>query len=277
MNMRSTNIAVLFVFLVSLIWSAPAHAGEVYDRVMKSQTIRCGYISWAPYLIQNANTGEFSGLSYEYMEALGKELDLEIEWTEETGWGTFYEGLKAGRFDVMCVPIWRSGHRARHSLLSEPVYLNSMFAFVREDDNRFETLESLNVPDVTIAVFEGDITQVIRKQKYPEAHELAIVEMSGAASSLLSVADGKADAVIMAPGQVEIFNREADVKLKAAANGQQVRSFENVLAVPLHEFALKTLLDAGVMAFNRTDAYEDLIARFQPEFSSARIMYEGEQ
>ena len=40
------------------------------------------------------------------MNAIGKTLDLKIEWTEEVGWGNIGEGLKAGRYDMACVSMW---------------------------------------------------------------------------------------------------------------------------------------------------------------------------
>jgi hypothetical protein len=72
----------------------------VYDRVMKSQTIRCGYGLWSVYLHKDPNTGKMGGIYYDYMEALGKNLGLKIEWTEEVGWGDYIAGLKGDRFDA---------------------------------------------------------------------------------------------------------------------------------------------------------------------------------
>ncbi|MCI5060578.1 MAG: transporter substrate-binding domain-containing protein, partial [Alphaproteobacteria bacterium] len=95
-----------FILLLALLtFSFPAIAADqnvAYDRIEKSRKIRCGYGIWHPTIIKDPATGEMSGIIYEYVEALGTALGLEIEWTEEIGWGEFPTALKTGRIDVMC-------------------------------------------------------------------------------------------------------------------------------------------------------------------------------
>ncbi|MCB1556441.1 MAG: hypothetical protein KDJ15_03915, partial [Alphaproteobacteria bacterium] len=54
------------VLLTVFFLGKTAHAMDSgYDRVMRTGTIRCGYIAFPPYLMQDLNTGEFSGLAYD--------------------------------------------------------------------------------------------------------------------------------------------------------------------------------------------------------------------
>src|ERR1700722_20209029 len=63
----------------------PVVKESAYDRVMRTQTIRCGYVLRTPLLVKDPNTAQLSGLFYEYVENLGKALHLKIEWSEEMG------------------------------------------------------------------------------------------------------------------------------------------------------------------------------------------------
>ncbi len=95
------------LILLLIMFSFPTYADEssVYDRVMKSGKIICGYGIYDPSLIKNPNTGEFSGIFYEVTNELGRRLGLEIEWAEETGYGVIAEGFRTNRFDVFVQPF----------------------------------------------------------------------------------------------------------------------------------------------------------------------------
>src|ERR1700735_3304508 len=97
------TILISAVVALAVAWFAvaklPQSASSVktataYERVMRTGTIRCGYVRWYPYFTKELKTGELSGLNYDAMAAIGEELDLKIEWAEEVGWGNLGEGLK---------------------------------------------------------------------------------------------------------------------------------------------------------------------------------------
>src|SRR5438874_1363658 len=81
-------------------------ANVVYDRVMSSGVIHCGYVVYPPGLLKDPNTGKLSGVFYDIMESAAKSLQLRLEWTEEVGWGSMIEGLQANRYDMICSPVW---------------------------------------------------------------------------------------------------------------------------------------------------------------------------
>ena len=59
-----------------------------YDRVMRTRTLRCGYVLYAPAVMKSLNTGAFSGIVYEITELMGKRLGLKVEWAEEVSFGS---------------------------------------------------------------------------------------------------------------------------------------------------------------------------------------------
>src|SRR5688572_21529801 len=55
-------------------------AASVYDRVMQSGTMRCGYVIDPPGCRMDPNTKKLSGIGIETIELLGKNLNLKVEW-----------------------------------------------------------------------------------------------------------------------------------------------------------------------------------------------------
>src|SRR6202012_5680823 len=94
---------------------------SAYQRVMRTQTIRCGYVLWTPFLVKDPNSGKLSGVFYDYTEALAKALHLKIEWDEEMGWADFPSALNEGRVDVMCGGSRPNSSRAREIDFVKPI------------------------------------------------------------------------------------------------------------------------------------------------------------
>lgn len=233
------------------------------SRIVQTKTIRCGYITYPPYLIKDPNSGEFSGVAYDFMTAIANEMDVKLQWVEEVGWGTFQEGLKGNRYDVMCVPVWQSGQRAQVALLTKPLYYNGLYAATRADDNRFDKgYDSINQPDVRVSVVDGDVTQAVKKLLFPKAKELATTQLSDKAQEVLSVSTKKADVVFVNIDQLNRYNASASAKLKLALNGKPVRYFANSLAVKHGEHDLKAALDSTIEAISNSGQASQIIAKY---------------
>ena len=101
----------------------PTKKESAYERVMRTGVLKCGYALWPPHMLtKEANTGEIKGLMPDLMQILSKKLDLKLEWTEETGWGSFIESLKSNRVDVFCAGVWRNAERGRYISYVEPLF-----------------------------------------------------------------------------------------------------------------------------------------------------------
>src|SRR6185369_9745395 len=122
-----------FLALFLSLCALPAHGDDsaTFDRINKSGTLRCGYGLSYPNLLKDPNTGELSGTSKDVTEALAEQLNLKVEWTEETGFGTAETGIAAGRFDVMCSDVCTLPDRTRRAWFSRPYQIEPMYAFVR--------------------------------------------------------------------------------------------------------------------------------------------------
>jgi ABC-type amino acid transport substrate-binding protein len=241
---------MLLTAAVFFAFPAPVRAAEsedVYDRIIASGTIRCGYWTWPPFLKKDPNTGALTGPTFDYMEAVGKELGLKIEWTEEVAAGEFIAGLETNRYDVMCMSLWPDAARLKNITLSQPIFYSVVYAVTREGDHRFDgDLDKINDSGVTVAAIDGDITYSVSADLYPKAKILALPQSSDVSQILQSVANKKADIVFVDAGLVKDFNKNNPQKLALVGNALPVKIFPEVLGVKNGELHLKAMLDAAI-------------------------------
>jgi len=247
---------------------------SAYERIMRTDTIRCGYAMWPPYLFKDPNTGQVSGINYDVMEAMGKLLSLEIDWVEETSWATSIEGLNTGRYDVFCATLWPDGPRTKQSTLTIPTFYSAVFAYVRSDDMRFEgDLEKLNVSTVTVVGLEGDVTYDVAATDFPKAKVLALPQLSEGGDLLRSVATGKADVTFVDEGIARTYNENNEQKLRKVEGVGPVRVFGEVHAVKVGEFQLKNLLDTTITTLVNSGVIEKYINDYENSYFPVREEY----
>jgi ABC-type amino acid transport substrate-binding protein len=262
--MRLTKLSLtLFVALFSFSSIAAHGKPSVYDRVMEKESIRCGYFSWYPALLKDPKTGEFKGILYDYVNAIGKALSLKIEWAEEVGLGDVPAALGSGRIDAMCSGIFPSSERARVMDFVEPPYYIPMFAFSRKGDARFEKdLTVLNDKKYKIAVLEGGITSIIRRQYFPEAQALELSHLNSPAELFVSLAQGKADAVIFDATTFYDFDGHNPGKVQFA-NPNQVKVYPMAVGISRGQEDFRRMLDNATRDLFLSGGLNAIIARYE--------------
>jgi len=189
---------ILLSALLLSILAIPAYAadnGSVYDRVIKSGTIRCGYILYPPSMIKDPQTGALSGVFYDYMNEMGKKLSLKIDWVQEAGWGTFINDLKSDRYDMLCSAVWTNSARGREATATKSLYYSTITAWTKAGDTRLDkNIKALNDPKYTIATIDGETADFLAKSQFPKAKTSSLPETAAVSDLFLNVTTGKADA-----------------------------------------------------------------------------------
>lgn len=244
--------------------AAPALAESAYTRVTASKTLRCGYFAWPPLLRKDPNTAELSGALYDYMNALGGALGLKIEWTLEIGVGDYIEALEQNRFDALCMSIWPDPPRVANALMTAPVFYTTVYPVVRVDDTRFDGGDdrTINNPDITIAVIDGDITATLAARDFPKAKTLTLPQMSDYSQLLLSVTSKKADITFFDYGVVHDYVKSNGRQVKVPGSFHAAYTFPEVLTVKKGEVALKQLLDTGINILNNNHVAGKLLGKY---------------
>ncbi len=236
-------LPALFLFVL-LTGSAQAAEESVYDRVMKSGKIRCAYGVWEPIILKDPNTGIISGIFYDYLEALGEELGLEIEWSEEVSWSDWPVGLQHDRFDAACIGIWPLAKRARDMDFTIPIYYHAMRAYVRADDTRFDgNIQAANDETVTFGTQDGTVDQPLIGRLFPKAKILSLPQMAPQTDIFLNVVSGRADITISDQITAEMYMANNPGKIRPVEGIEPVSYFGNTIAVKAGEDKFRRLLD----------------------------------
>jgi ABC-type amino acid transport substrate-binding protein len=251
--MKQTIITILIATLVSYgmvsfagssSTSVTAPKESVYDRVMRTGTIRCGYGISPPVLVVDPNTKKLSGFDYDVWQEIGKELDLKIDFAEEAGWGNFIEGLRASRYDAFCSGMWADAGRTKYLSLTIPTLYSFSQPYVRADDHRFDRdLERANAPDVIIPAVEGDVSVSMAKSRFPLAQIHYLPQTATISDILISVQTKKSDIVFLDPAMVQGFEKENPGVLRLLADVPPPFVFGSRYGVVGGEIQLRDMID----------------------------------
>ena len=250
------------ILLISLFLTLPAYAGDAYDRVIASGKIRCAYSSWPPLMYQDVNTGELKGTSYDLVNALGKKLDLEIEWTEEVNWGNIIEGLITNRYDMFCTGLGQNAPRSKRMDWTDPFLYVAFYGVVREDETRFQSNADLNNENVSISILEGEAGAITARQHFPKANFSAIPQLAEFPQVLQDVTLNKVDAtVVELPSYVD-YTKNNPGKLKFLSRETPISVTPVALGLPQGDLEFKVMMNITLQEAINDGTFEQLMDKY---------------
>ncbi|MBU6234228.1 MAG: ABC transporter substrate-binding protein [Alphaproteobacteria bacterium] len=258
----------LFAIVLMLLVAMPAFAEDAkestYDRVLRTKTIRCGYIPYAPAVMIDPNTKAFSGIIPEVMEEAARLLDLKIEWAEEVGWGTTVDSIRTGRVDAICVGFWENPAEGKYLFFSRPLYYSPMNAYVRVDDTRFDMdITLLDNESMTIVSGDGEMSGIIARQDFPKAKVLSLPNMGDTTEQLLAISTKKADASFFETWTAEDFIAKNPNTLKNVTRLAPMRVFADTIALPMDDVKFKAMLDNAFNQIINSGHMDKIIAKYE--------------
>jgi len=235
-----------------------------YERVMRTNTLRCGYGFWEPGFSKNLETGQLTGIFYDYMNAIGQHTGLKVEYTEELGWGDFPAALNSGRIDAMCFGAWPKAHMAREVLFTEPTYYLPIDAYARSSDNRFdhEPLK-INSPDVKISVMDSELSSELARTTFPKAQTLSVPQLSPAGTLLLNVSSGKADITFTDACTGAAFMAKNPGQVKVVPFDRPLRLYGHTIPVGKSEHSLVSLLNTATDEIVSSGEFESIVLKYE--------------
>lgn len=238
---------------------------SVYDRVIKSGTIRAAYTLYPPGCMKDS-TGKISGVFVETLEEAAKLLDLKVEWTEEVGWATQIEGLETNRYDMIGSSVWANPKRAKLSTLTDPLYYSPIFIYTRANESRFGNLKSwedLNNEKVKIATIDGGTGEQIAKSQFPKAQRVALPQLTDFGQSFLDVVHNKADIILMEPYHASKFLESNPNTIKNISVGKPLRTFGNCYMFKRNEPEFEHMLNVVLQDLLNSGYVEGLIKKYE--------------
>lgn len=253
-------IVLLFLLAIFSIYqfrnpaASISHQESLYQRVLRTGVIRCGYAAWPPGFIVDPNTKELGGFDYDVMMQVGKLLDLKIEWVRDVGWSNYHLEQKNNSIDVMCAAPWYHGLKTKATDFSTPFAYQPIYAFVRANDSRFDRdYAAANDPSVIVLGQDGTEPMSILHADFPKAKHYVLPGNVDSFDYFVNVANGKADMSFADKGSFDVYNKSNPGKLKL------------VPLPPIRVWGLSFAFKTGEYEFNRLidGAVEDLIASGQ--------------
>ncbi|MFA6280080.1 MAG: transporter substrate-binding domain-containing protein [Bdellovibrionales bacterium] len=237
---------------------------SAYERVIRTNTLRCGYVVWPPFIAKDPTTGIMSGLFYDYMAALGTALHIKIEWAEETGTGDFPVALETGRIDAECVSVWPNASRARQVDFTNPIYFIAQDIYVRAEDKRFDNdIKTINDPSVTIIAIDGEVGGMVATNDFPKAKMLQLSQMTAPSDAFMSLITKKADVFITDRATAKMFMDHNPRKIRRVLAQAPLRVFGNTIALAQGQDKLRRMLNTATQELLDSGQIENILYRYK--------------
>lgn len=274
MPSKSTFLRLCFNLCLALIMcgcaqtagSGPQKEASVYDRVITSGKLRCGYVIYTPGCLKDPNTGKMSGIGVDAIQLVADKLGLAVEWTEEVGWGTMIEGLETNRYDIVATPIWTNANRARVVDFGKPIFFSPVYAYVspRTAIKSESDLSWMNNAGHTIATIDGETAEIIAREDFPKARKHSLPQLSDLSQLLLTVSTGKADVTFAEPAIVVDFLKHNKGAVKPVSVDHPVRVFPNCWMFRRGQSELKAMLDTVLDQLQNSGAIDRIVSKYEP-------------
>jgi polar amino acid transport system substrate-binding protein len=257
-------IAILTSTLTIHFLSKPStQSQDTLKKVLDSGEIKVGYVINPPSLIKNPNTGKLSGIYYEALDEMGKNMGLKIKWAEEVGWGTMIQGLETGRYDIVVGGIWPSATRAKRVNFSIPLYFSAVAAYVKAGDTRFNDITKINNKKITIAVVDGDTSSIIAHTAFPDATQLSLPQETPLSHLLLNVQTGKADITFVEKVIAEDFSAHNPGTIQNATPKTPIRIFGNTILIPKNQSGFEGLINTALGELINSNRAKELVKKYE--------------
>lgn len=264
--MKHVGMAI-FVYCALLIstFASTAHADDnaVFDRVLSSKTLRCGYTVNPLLLEKDPNTGAFSGIFHDFTQEIAKQLGFKVEWVYEVGSDMIFEGLRSGRYDAVCSGYGLTPTRTLGGDFTRPMVYLGISAYIRADDTRFKTLDDLNKPELTVITTDGEFSQITAKKSFASAKELSLQGLTSCAERMETVITRKGDFTISEPLCAISYMKKNPRKIKQL--GEPISVIGGAIIIPHREQALKNMIDVTIESLLNDGTLEQIISKYSTE------------
>lgn len=249
--------------------AAPTTKETAFERVKRTHVLRCAYISWsATYFQKDPNTGTFRGFGYDLAEALSQVMGLKIEWSEEVGVGTMFEGLQTGRYDAICTPVFQDALGAQSATFTRPSHYSPLYAYARGDDTRFtaqdpHVLDKINDPAITVVDVEGSNAVEVQKNRYPDAKRFFLPATTPGSEVMMNVMSGKADITQQIPLVVDDALQNNPGALNRVSPALTVFP-TSMIILPKGDYALKEWFDMAIESMLNMGTIDKILDQYDP-------------
>jgi len=244
---------------------AAAHKETAFERVMRTNTLRCAYLVMPPQFSMDPNTKAFSGVSYDVVMEAAKRLSLKVDWVEEVNFMNVAEGFKTGRYDAFCLASYRWEPSARVMEYTIPIYKSTTDAYVRADDHRFDAdLKAINDPSVKVAIVDGgEASAFIRAADFPASTAHSLPANTDPSFLLESVATKKADVSLSNPLMAMPYLASNPDKLRRIEGHAPIRAYSHALSFGKGEHDMVSMFNVAIDGMHDDGTINKILDKYE--------------
>ena len=278
-NINWKTVIVSAIIALVTVWifkpsNQSTQKESVYDRVMRTKTLRCGYAIWNPLLIKDPNTGKLSGVFYDYMNEISKRTGIKIEWKEEVGFGEIISSLKTDRIDAFCSGVWATCDMSANLGYTNPIYFNSVQAYVRKNDFRFDNApEKINKKSIIVAGIDGEIAGTIPLTQFPKATVFSLPQLSSPDMILTNVMTKKADITFTDEITGNNFMKANPGKLRQVKLKYPIRFYGNSIGFGIKETELISMFNVVTNELLYSGVIEQILKKYEDKPNTIKRVY----
>jgi ABC-type amino acid transport substrate-binding protein len=175
-------------------------------RVKDAGVLRAGVAVFLPIVGQDPKTGEYFGTGVDIANWMGEELGVKVEFVPQD-WAVMVGAIQANQIDIAVAGLYATPERLEVVDMTDYVAYGFCYAALATND-KVNTLEDLNKPDVTFIQHEGGGTYQITSKKYTNATHKARLPLPGEQVPWPEVLSGEADVVPFDPPLVFVVKQD---------------------------------------------------------------------
>jgi ABC-type amino acid transport substrate-binding protein len=267
-------VVIILTIIVSLVTvrlsagiSSAGFQNAVYNKVISSGVIHACYVAYVPAFIIDPKTGKLSGIFYDTLNKAATNMGLKVDWNLNADWGSQIEDLNSGKCDIVGSDSWSNSTRGKSAEFITPLYYSGIDAYVRSNDSRFSTDPLIaNDPKYTVVYEDGETSQVITQQEFPNAKTVSVPQTADASEMLLDVISNKADMAFVDPAIANQFLITHPGSIKNVSVVKPVVVYGNVMMVKKGEFAFQQMIDNAINELLGNGYVDQVINKYEKEY-----------
>jgi polar amino acid transport system substrate-binding protein len=173
----------------------PPGKSPTLDRIREQKVLRAGIGISLPWLGQNPKTSQYFGPAIELGERIAKTLGVKLELLPST-WDVIIAGLQSNKTDLLLAPLFATEKRRQVVDFVNWTEAGTCYA-VLKDNSKVNTLEDLDQPTVSTALWKGTGTEHAFVAKYKKAKIDSVVMPVTGANRLEDVLAKRVDAATL--------------------------------------------------------------------------------
>lgn len=258
-------VTLLFVSCNSNQTGNRAVSESAFDKILQTGVVRVGYFSYAPALVKDPNTGEFSGIMYDILMELSKNLNLKFEFVSETTVATMIEDIKTNKVDLICAQVLPTGARAKEAYFTDPIFFSSLNAYVQSNNFSLDNdIAKANSSNVRISVIDGEINETIANHDFPNAKQVSMQNIQEVSQMLVEVSMGKADLTFAEPLTAENFMRANPGKIREVEGIKPIKVFPVVYILKKGENQFQNMMNIALQELEFNGIIDKIIDKYEP-------------